>query len=264
MKFKKITLRKILIQIFVITFLISCVPSKTAYREKILPADRLIKKLEANRRKIKTFQGTGTLNIKTPKTKAKAHFEVFLKKPDSLKFSIYGPFGIDLAQAVVSSNEFVFYDAIRNIIYKGRTDKNLLQKIFHIDLSFSEIIDAFAGAINLTDKLRLQPDNYNLKDNKYILSYIDSSSAKKSIFEIITNNLAIKKYKLFSPKGKLLFESKYSEFKIFNHVAIPFSTIVENKNQKRKVHITYYNINVNKEISNLTIEIPTDAKIIEW
>jgi len=32
----------------------SCVPSKPVDEERILPADRLIKKLEANRRKIKT------------------------------------------------------------------------------------------------------------------------------------------------------------------------------------------------------------------
>jgi outer membrane lipoprotein-sorting protein len=242
----------------------SCVPSKPTYEEEVLPADRLIKKLEANRRKVKTFQGSGILNIKTPKMEAKASFEVYLKKPDSIKFSIYGPFGIDLAEAVVSNTEFIFYDAIRNKVYKGRTDKNLLKKIFHINLSFSELIDAFAGAVNLTDKLRLKPDNYVLKDDSYMLSYIDSTSSKESIFEIQISNLAIKKYKLYAGKGNLLFEGNYSKFRMYNRVAIPYSTIVENKNQKQKINIDYRNISVNEELPDLTLEIPTDAQVIEW
>ena len=242
----------------------SCVPSKETYEEKVLPADRLIKKLEANRRKIKTFEGSGIMNIKTPKMEAKASFEVYLKKPDSIKFSIYGPFGIDLAEALISSTEFTFYDAIRNKVYKGRTDKNLLKKIFHINLSFSDLVDAFAGAVNLTDKLRLKPDNFKLKDDSYMLSYIDSTTSKESIYEIKISNLAIKKYKLYAGKGSLLFEGNYSKFKMFNRVAIPYSTIVENKAQKQKVNIDYRSISVNEELPSLTLEIPTDAEVIEW
>ncbi len=261
---KIIESKKLFVIVLITIMVASCVPSKPTYEEEVLPADRLIKKLEANRRKVKTFQGSGILNIKTPKMEAKASFEVYLKKPDSIKFSIYGPFGIDLAEAVVSNTEFIFYDAIRNKVYKGRTDKNLLKKIFHINLSFSELIDAFAGAVNLTDKLRLKPDNYVLKDDSYMLSYIDSTSSKESIFEIQISNLAIKKYKLYAGKGNLLFEGNYSKFRMYNRVAIPYSTIVENKNQKQKINIDYRNISVNEELPDLTLEIPTDAQVIEW
>ncbi len=264
MKIKSVLSKNIFIIILTTILVASCVPSKPSYEEEVLPADRLIKKLEANRRKIKTFEGSGILNIKTPKMEAKASFEVYLKKPDSIKFSIYGPFGIDLAQALISDTEFIFYDALKNKVYKGRTDKNLLQKIFHINLSFAELVDAFAGAVNLTDKLRLKPDNYKLNGDNYMLSYIDSTSSKESIFEIKIKNLAIRKYKLYAGKGKLLFEGDYSKFKMFNRVAIPYSTIVENKNRNQKVHIDYRNISVNEELPSLTLEIPTDAEIVEW
>ena len=85
-------MKKILLVLFFTAALVitSCVPSKPVHDdEKILPADRLIKRLEANRRKIKTFQGTGILNINTPEINAKANFEVVLKKPDSVKVSIW-------------------------------------------------------------------------------------------------------------------------------------------------------------------------------
>ncbi len=256
----KIT-NKIIVFILLLIFAISCVPSKPVYEEEVLPADRLVKRLEANRRKIKTFEGSGILNIESPKLDAKASFEIFLKKPDSLKLVIYGPFGIDIAQALVTNSEFTFYNALKNVVYKGRTDKNVLKKIFHIDLSFAEMIDAFAGSVNLTDKLRLQPDEFKLTNEDYYLTYRDSLTGKQSEFIIQINNLAIKKYELYKDPGILLFEGQYSDFEINNRVAIPYKNVIQNKIDNQKVSIDYRNIKVNENLENLTLEIPRDAKI---
>ncbi len=244
--------------------MIGCVPSKPVYKEEVLPADRLVKRLEANRRKIKTFQGSGIINVESQQIDAKASFEVYLKKPDSIKFVIYGPFGIDLAQALITRSEFQFYDVMKNTVFRGRNDHNILNKIFHIDLTFSELIDAFAGAINLTDKLRLEPDNYKLTDEEYFLTYDDSLENKQSIFEIQIDNLAINKYELYKNKNILLFEGIYSNFGIYDRVAIPSTVVVQNKLNNQKVTIDYRNIEVNENIENLTLDIPKDARIKEW
>ncbi|MEE9431391.1 MAG: DUF4292 domain-containing protein [Melioribacteraceae bacterium] len=258
------TIRIVLFSLLV-AILASCTSTKKVKTvEEILPPNRLVKRLEANRRKIKTFEGSGVMKIETPKINAKASFEVFVKKPDSIKLSIYGPFGIDIAQAVVTNSEFEFHDVLRNTVYKGRTDNNLLKKVFHIDLSFSELIDAFAGAVNLTSKLRGTPSNYKLEDDNYILTYTDTNSTKKSIYEIKTSNLAIGNYKLFASRNNLLFEGDYSKFKLYNKVAIPRKTTVENKRQNQKVEIEYRSVTVNEKLESLKIEIPTDAKVIEW
>ena len=135
-----INIYKSIIVVLLVIIISSCVPSKPTYEEEVLPADRLVKKMEANRRKIKTFEGSGVLNVESPEVEAKATFEVYLKKPDSLKFIIYGPFGIDLAQALVTNSEFMFHDVMKNVVYKGRSDNDILKKIFHIDLSFMEFV----------------------------------------------------------------------------------------------------------------------------
>ena len=122
--------------LLLLIFFEGCVPSKPAYVEEVLPADRLVKKLEANRRKIKTFEGSGILNVVSPKLEAKATFEVYLKKPDSLKFIIYGPFGIDLAQALVTNSEFTFHDIMKNIDFQKGLRVNTSCG-FTIDLVFS-------------------------------------------------------------------------------------------------------------------------------
>ena len=96
-----------------------CAPSVTNLEEESLPYDRLVKKLEGNRRKIKSFVGTGVLNVESAELTAKGNFEVNIKKPDSISISIYGPWGIDLAHAMVTKRDFVFYDVMNNVVYKG-------------------------------------------------------------------------------------------------------------------------------------------------
>lgn len=252
---------KIISFVALIIIVDSCVPSKPVYEEEILPADRLVKRLEANRRKIKTFQGNGVINVESPKLDAKASFEVYLKKPDSLKFEIYGPFGITLAQAIVSGSEFMFYNVMENVVYKGRNGNNILKKIFHIDLSFSELVDAFAGGVNLTSKLREEPNFFNLDDDDYYLTYQDSTTNLKSEYIIQIDNLAIKNYKLYKNNNILLFEGIYSSFEFMDRVAIPYTTIVQNKIEKQKVTIDYRNIEVNETLDDLSIDIPADAKV---
>ena len=255
----------LIISFAALLFMNACVPSKPVQEdEKILPVDRLIKKLEANRRKIKTFEGSGVLNIQTPQITAKANFEVILKKPDSVKVSVYGPFGIELAHALVSKNDFTFYDVMRNSIYKGSAKQDVLKQIFKVDLSFDDLMDAFAGAVNLTDKLRNNPDNYEINADEYILSYKDDEAGKESVYKINVEGLAITKYKLIKIPNVILFEGSYSDFKDFENVFVPYKTIVENKQQNQSVNIEYRNIEINKEVGDLSIKFPSDAEIIEW
>ena len=158
----------------------------------------------------------------------------------------------------------MFFDVMKNVVYKGRSDNNILKKIFHIDLSFDELIDAFAGAVNLTGKLRLEPHKFELSDDNYHLTYYDSLAGKQSDFEIKIDDLSIRNYRLYKMPNILVFEGIYSDFDYINRVAIPYYTTIQNKVNNQKVTIDYRNITVNEKLDNLTLDIPTDAKIRIW
>lgn len=242
----------------------SCVPSKPVDEERILPADRLIKKLEANRRKIKTFSGSGTINIESPQLTAKASFQVVIKKPDSMQISFYGPFGIDLAQAVATKRDFLFYDVINNRVYRGITKNLSLKNIFKVDLTFEELMDAFAGAVDLTDKLRREPDDLFVKNDTYYLTYSDDITGRNSIYEILIDDLAITKYKIIEQPSNSILEGAYRDFDNFEDVPLPYKINVNYKLMKQDINIEYRSIKVNQDIGKLTFTIPEDAEIIEW
>jgi outer membrane lipoprotein-sorting protein len=252
-----------LIILIVVTFQ-ACVPSKPTVEEKELPADRLIKKLEANRRKIKTFEGTGIINVESSQLSAKANFEVALIKPDTIKLSVFGPFGIDLAHALVTKDDFKFYDVMRNDLYTGNVRMEILKNIFKVDLTFDDLLDAFSGSVNLTPNLRRTPDVFSADGKSYTLNYFDGQSNKHSIYEISVNEFAITNYKLMKDSSDVIFEGNYSDFKKFENVPVPFYSKVEYKEKGQAVTIEYRNIQVNKDITNLSIDYPNDVNVIKW
>ncbi len=242
----------------------SCVPSKPVDEERILPADRLMKKLEANRRKIKTFSGSGTINLSSPQLTAKASFQVSLKKPDSLKISFYGPFGIDLAQSVATKRDFIFYDVINNRVFKGITKDLSLKNIFKVDLTFDELMDAFAGAVDLTDKLRREPDELLIRNDSYLLSYSEQITGRKSLYEILIDDLAITKFSIIEQPRNLVLEGSYKDFEMFDDVPLPYKININYKLMNQNIDIDYRSIRVNRDIGSLSFKIPEDAEIIEW
>ncbi|MEW6196858.1 MAG: DUF4292 domain-containing protein [Bacteroidota bacterium] len=244
-------------------YLISCAPSKPVMEERILSADRLIKKLEANRRKIKTFRGTGIITVNSADLNAKSSFEVLIKKPDSLKISFYGPFGIDLAQAVITTKDFRFYDIINNTLYQGNVKSGVIKQILKIDLPLDQVVDALAGSVNLTDKLRIEPTSIEYLDDFYKLNYIDSVSMMEQIYLVRSDDLAVSE-NLIRANGKGLLEGKYSRFNLFEEVPIPYEINIENTSNKERLKLEYRNVEVNKNDFNFNLDLPDDVKIIEW
>lgn len=260
--------KKILISIvslLVLVMIEGCVPAKQPTAEKkILPADRLLKKIEANRRKIKSFEGSGKIDIKSPDLDARASFEIQIKKPDSIRFSVYGPFGIDLAHTVISRNEVVFYHATSNIAYVGEIKPELLKRIFKVNLSFNELIDAFAGAVNLTERLSQLPDDYQINKDDYLLTYKDEIENKEYRYLVNILDNALLDYKVIENQKKIMFEGRYTHYELIDNVPIPFKTTIRNRNENQELVINYKRIKVNEEIGNLKLELPDDVKIIRW
>ena len=244
-------------------FLNGCSPSPTVQVDRMISSDRLVKRIEANRRKIKSFAGTGSISIKTTDLDAKSSFQVEIKKPDSVKVSFYGPFGIDLALALITPQNFQFYDAINNTYYKGKVKPGVMKDILKINISFDELIDLATGSVNLTDKLSSEPAKFEADGDLYKLTYLDSVSRQSSIFWIRSEELEIRQYQQNDANEKNLVDAQYSDFMKIEETPIPKQINMNDLLNSQKIKIEYRTIEINKEIGKLKIDIPDDAKIIE-
>ena len=255
----------IIIPLTIFIFLFDgCVPSKPTEDVELLPSERLINKLEANRRKIKNFEGIGVFEIESDQFSNSANFQIVMQKPDSIYFSVLGPFGIELAQALVTKDDYVFYDALQNTAYIGKVNDDILKNIFKINLSFSDLIDAFIGSVNLTPNLYKQPNNYGVVGEQYMLTYVDTDNELTSVYKVDIRQLGITNYTLKSDDKMVDLEGKYSKFELIENVAIPFSIEISNKVENQELKIKYKNIYANSKGLKVKFELPEDAEIIEW
>ncbi len=261
---KKYYLILLLLAYSLVLFITGCVPSKPTEEVEILPAERLVNKLEANRRRIKSFEGSGTLVIQTSNMENKASFEASLVKPDSMYLTILGAFGIQLAQTMVTSDSFVFYDDLHNTAYQGQLNEDILKNIFKINLPFSDIIDAFVGSVNLTKHLYKQPSSYSVEYDKYTLTYIDSTTHFTSIYKIDIRTLGITSFQVLDPNGDIALDCKYSDFDYIENVAVPYSIDVQNVKEGQSVSIKYKKIRTNASDISIDFKVPEDATIIKW
>ena len=243
---------------------LGCVPSKPLDDVEFLPSERLINRLEANRRKIRNFEGVGIIKIESDLYNNSASFRVVMQKPDSIYFIIMGPFGIEMAQAVVTNDEFIFYDAMQNTAYKGLISDEVLKNIFKINLSFGDLIDAFVGSVNLTQNLYKQPDDYKIDYDNYVLTYNDPSKKSTTTYRVDVRELSITNYSVKTADGSVDMEGKYSKFELVESVAVPFSIEVVNKAENQKVHITYKDIVANQSGIHIDFVLPRDASVVTW
>jgi outer membrane lipoprotein-sorting protein len=248
----------------ILLIITGCVPSQPTEEFELLPSERLTNKLEANRRKIKSFEGSGTIFVNTPSMDNSATFRIVLQKPDSIYLTIMGPFGIELAQALVSKEKFTFYDALKNTAYIGDVNSNALQSIFRINLSFEDLLDAFVGSVNLTSNLYRAPDNYYVEDDRYVLTYLDSARTSKTVYKVDVRQLGITDYQLFGLDEALTLQGKYSDFELLENLAVPYKIAIENKTDDQKINIEYKKIIVNKKNILIDFKLPDDATIIKW
>ncbi len=259
----KRTLLRYLVIINFIYLITACVPSQPTEDFELLPSERLTNKLEANRRKIKTFEGNGTITVNSP-VENSATFRIVLLKPDSIYLTVMGPFGIELAQALVTKSKFTFYDALQNTAYTGDVNSNALRSIFRINLSFDDLLDAFIGSVNLTNNLYRAPDEYFVEGDKYILTYYDSTHSNKSIYKVDVRQLGITEYQLFDPDEELILQGNYKDFELLENVAVPYKINIDNKIDEQRINIDYKKIRVNKDNIRIDFKVPDDAAIIKW
>lgn len=263
MKFR-LALIIIFISVISLLFISGCAASNTTENIEILPADRLVKRLEANRRKIKSIEANGTLTVKTSDFNNSASFRIIVQKPDSICLTIMGPFGIELAQALVTKKNFIFYDAMNNTAYKGLANDDIIKNIFKINLSFNDLLDAFIGSVNLTERLYKSPSHYEIEYDKYLLTYIDSTSMISSKYKIDIKNLGISNFIIQNKQNKILMEADYSNFNIIENVAVPFNISLTNKLNNQYLNIEYSSFNANKKNVRIDFQLPADANVIEW
>ena len=187
----------------------SCSPSKHLVKDLSLAVDEVLRRVRERDEYIKTLKGDGDITVESPEASNNGSFEVDLKKPDSLRIELNGPFGIHVGTLALSPQQFVFYNWREHNATVGKPDGTTLKSMFRMTLQYDEILGLFTGEFLSHDE-RDSLELFSVIDDLYVIRYRASAGVKE--YRIDPEAFSVASYRLLDANGKVMVLAIASRF----------------------------------------------------
>ncbi|MFZ1321358.1 MAG: DUF4292 domain-containing protein [Ignavibacteria bacterium] len=251
---------KYLLLIFTAVYFISCTASQNTTDSKV-SFEFIKNKVNENSMKLTGLDAYGEISIDSPQLNNTGSITVSIKKPDSIFTKLEGPFGIDVANLLITRENFIYYNVMDNRVIKGSSTGSNLSIIMKIKIEFDEIINSFSGKYYFADE---KYENVEIleTENEYVAVLTDNNEVKK--FWIDKENYFVKKLGKYGDKGKVKLEIKYENFYENDGIHFPKKITVIRPEEKQSIWLTYNSEEFNNDKLNFKIKIPKSAQEVSW
>jgi hypothetical protein len=226
----------------------------TAELDKI-PVKEIKQKVNDRFKLIESIEAEGTVAFDSPDMSNSGYIEIRLKKPDSIFVKIEGPFGIDVATALITRNDFVYYNVHENKVIMGPTSDINIGAILRIKVSFDELINSFSGSFYFENEDRDSVDAAS-EDNSYVLQVKKKFQRKKYLIEPLTYN--VNSYSVYDNSNRKILEVSYSKFETetadTGEINFPNQIVINRPDTIQTVWLYYQNMEINKKSLNFKIK----------
>ena len=211
--------------------------------------------------RVRSLSGDGSLRIETSTFSQSGDFLLALRKPDSIQITVEGPFGITVAQALITRTTFQAYSALENKLYVGPTSAENLRKAIRLDLGFDDIMALFTGG-RVLDADRRVPDESGTDGSDAFFLFRDGDNGRRYVVDPAT--LAIRKVQLLDRNGVMTFEQTYSDFSLRDGSTLPRVIRATNHLRRQVITLTYNALRPNDQGIRFDFSPPQNARRIEW
>jgi outer membrane lipoprotein-sorting protein len=238
-----------------------CAPSKELHRP---PANRsaqeVIGAVNARRGTIATFEAKGSISVESPAFINSGAFELWLKRPDSMRVDVEGPFGIRVASALFAHNRFLFYNSFNNEVIDGTFEKKNSPMFMNIRIDPADVVDTFCGTRAFLPG-ETAPDSFSIGEDSYLLLF--RHKAAKTRYFVDGESLRITRVEHIDSTGEIGSEEKF-EFKTSDDgTATPQSIELNQKQLQSSVLLYYDHVHINVPVAAMRLEVPPDARRVE-
>lgn len=244
--------------LIIIIVFYSCQANKSGNRN--FPVDRILSRVSDNFKMIKSVKGEGTLDLDLKNFSNSADFDLSLLKNDSLKVNIFGPFGIEVANVLVTKKKTTFLNNFSNQVIIAETKDRNLKELIRINLEFDDLMNLLTGVVRLPFEFEEQI-NVLTEGNDYLLTY--SSNDTLYNYWIDIRYMIVSKINL-SRDNKILYECKFSDFYDIDGAVMPRQIEMQDFISGDKFKIHYKEIIINSKKLDFNLIIPEDAEIRKW
>lgn len=213
---------------------------------------------------IKSLKGNGSISLENSGGGNTANFRVTVLKPDSIFINITGPFGINVAKALILRDTFLFHDAFNNVVVTGKTSEENLSELIRITVGFDDIIDIISCTPSFIREGDVVPQvDTKFEDNEIVLIY---ENEQRNIIKYFVNlrDKYISKRITYSASGKIIKEEMYQNYYQKDGMWIPRSINVSIPGKGQALSLYFEKQEVNTKDLNFDFSIPKNTKILQW
>jgi hypothetical protein len=244
----------------------SCTASDTSsgdYKASDIAFNDLRKRVNENSRKLKSLDADGEISIDSPDMSNSGSITVSIFKPDSVFTKLEGPFGISIADLLITRNNFIYYKPQDNTVIKGPSSPQYLGIIMKIKVDFDDIVNAFSGKYVFSEN----EDDYTdakitMSENNYLVVLNGETEIKK--FWINRDEFYVTRIGTYEPNGETKIEIKYEKFYERDGIHFPKNITITRPKERQNIWLTYSKEKFNSNKLTYRLRIPKSAKQIIW
>lgn len=231
--------------------------------DKNISISEIKKKVNSNSNRITSVDAEGNIFFETPEESNSAFMTLSIHKPDSLYAKFQGPFGITAGNVLVTRENFIYFNALENIVIKGPSSPLNLGAVLRIRVNFDDLIKGLSSSMVFSNETD-ENSQLSLKESEYELTVYEDNITKK--YQIDAGDFYITKYSEFSATSSQTpsLEIKYSNFIEDNGKHFPMKIEINRPEASQYVSMELRNFDLNKNRLTFKIVLPKNAKIIEW
>ncbi len=239
----------------------SCSSSPELTNKSRISFADLSRRVNESAGRLSSLNAEGEISIDTPTLSNTGSLTVSINRPDSLYTKIEGPFGIDIADVLVTRNEFTYYNASENKVIRGPSTQRNLGIILKMKVEFDDLVNALSGSFIISDK---DTSNYSISEGEdhYLLEQIVGSSTIR--YKINSEYFYVTRIQSYDSKGKMVLEITYDEFYESDGIYFPKKIHLVRPKEKQYIWVSYKIEDFNPGKLSYRLKIPGSARKIQW
>ena len=242
--------------------IISC--SSTKPSEESFNLYDLIASINKTSQTVKSLKGNGNISLESSNGGNSGNFKVSVLKPDSVFLNVTGPFGINVAKALISRDTFLFHDAFNNTVVMGKTSNKSLNELIRINVGFDDIMNVISCTPNFLCEGDAVPQvDARFEDNEVVLIYKNETGNIVRYF-INLKNRYISKRTVYSAAGKIIKEETYQNYYQKDDMWLPRSIKVSLPAEDQSLSLYFEKQDINSKDLNFDFSIPKNTKVLHW
>ena len=205
---------------------------------------------------IRYFNTSGYGSFETKQGAYSASFDMSIHRPSSAIVSLYGPFGIKVAQVQLTSDTLLVYNSLHNVLFMGKPTSANLRDFLMIasdGSSFTNILlDLVPPVSNMYDA------QLNRRSDGRSVSFTYTSQDTVEKYTVDGEFMRTREY-VKTIGGETVLKIQYSDFENLGSAYIPRSVSFEDLKHGVSAKLYYRDASLNQKES-IEFRVPSDAK----